>query len=85
MALPDPKHLPDLGWLQSNGMAGYIRDEKSAPRAGSNPLIVRAVDATGPMHDSFVVSREAGQLILQSNERGHFLESWAICILTKTH
>jgi TolB-like protein len=82
---PDPKHLPDLGWLQSNGMAGYVRDEKSAPRSGSNPLIVRAVDATGPMHDSFIVSREAGQLILQSNERGHFLESWAICILTKTH
>lgn len=82
---PDPKHIPDLDWMQENGMAAYIKDPADAKRSGSNPLIVQAICITGPGNDTIVVSNEDAQRIREANKRGRFLAKWAVSILTVSH
>ncbi|HZO87405.1 MAG TPA: hypothetical protein VFB38_03635 [Chthonomonadaceae bacterium] len=78
---PDPTHVPDFDFLQDRGMASYDEDLGSARRAGSHPLIVRALDVAGPGHDDVVISNEAAQRIRETNRQCGFLRRWAVCIL----
>ena len=81
---PDPKHLPDDDMLQDIGMASYYRAGQSIPRAGSRPLVVTAIDCTGPLKCDLVVSRQTADEIRRANRSGRFLWKWAIGIITES-
>jgi TolB-like protein len=78
---PDQRHLPDYDFLLDNGMASYIASAHGSARAGSRPLIIRAIDVTGSLDGDLVVSSHAARKILAANERGRFLARWAVCFL----
>lgn len=80
---PDQRSLPDNDWLQDNGMADYVVNRRDAPRSGSHPIVVRALDTTGFGHDDLVVSNEVAARIAAENRHGHFLQNWKVCILTR--
>jgi len=65
------------------GIVDYLHNESeiSASRAGSNPLIIKAVATSGPFNDDFIVSEGDGDLILKENEISKFLEDMAVAIL----
>ena len=81
---PDPKHLPDDDMLQDIGMASYYRAGQSISRAGSRPLVVTAIDCTGPLKCDLVVSRQTADEIRRANRSGRFLWKWAIGIITES-
>ena len=78
---PDPKHTPDIDWLEDHGMADYDTDPQAAKRAGSHPLVVTARTLFGPGHDDLVVSNETAERIRTANRRTRFLSKWAVSIL----
>ncbi len=78
---PDARHLPDYDFLLDNGMASYHESAPKANRAGSRPLIIRAIDVTGSLEGDLVVSARTAEKILAANERGRFLSRWAVCFL----
>ncbi|HPO82811.1 MAG TPA: S-layer homology domain-containing protein [bacterium] len=65
------------------GIVDYLHNESeiSTSRAGSNPLIIKAVATSGPFNDDFIVSEGDGDLILKENEISKFLEDMAVAIL----
>ena len=77
---PDPKHVPDVGYLEDHGMVAYVTDERDAPRCGKHPLISRAIKVSGPAHEDLVVSKETAEQIRQADQRDGFLGSWAVSI-----
>lgn len=63
-----------------DGMASYARDMSEATRAGSNPLVVRAI-AIDDLQADPIVSMEDTELILYENNKSHFLENTAVVFL----
>jgi hypothetical protein len=78
---PDPRRVPSADALQEAGMVGYATDAREARRAGARPLIVRALDVTGPAQEDVVVSREAAERILAADRRWRCLSRRAVSIL----
>ena len=62
------------------GMASYAQDMSQAGRAGSNPLIVRAV-ALVNHNANPVISAEDSDLVLYENSKSHFLDNIAVVFL----
>lgn len=62
------------------GMASYARDMYEASRAGSNPLVVRAV-SLADLNANPVLSPEDADFVLYENNRSHFLENVAVVFL----
>ncbi len=79
---PDPKHIPDIDYLQDHGMADYDSSIETASRAGKHPLVVKALSAPEPGRDDIVISNEDAERVRAANRRNHFMSHWAICILT---
>jgi TolB-like protein len=75
---PAHGHIPDIDWLEDNGMVSYHRNGNDLPRAGSKPLYVRALRVSG---DDFIVSNETADRILDENSRSKFLWKWSVCVL----
>jgi TolB-like protein len=71
-------HIPDIDWLEDNGLVSYHYNGSDLPRAGRKPLYVRALRVSG---DDFVVSSESADRILEENRRTQFLWKWNVCIL----
>ena len=63
-----------------DGMASYARDMSQADRAGSNPLIIKAV-ALENFNANPVLSVEDADRVLYENSRSHFLEDTAVVFL----
>ena len=63
-----------------DGMASYARDMNQAGRAGSNPLVVRAVRIED-LNATPVLSREDADMVLYENGKTHFLEDLAVVFL----
>lgn len=70
------------------GVVEYIRDngtdlkeQLKSSRAGSKPLIVKAMGVQGEFNDNIVVSEEDGNLILKEDELSKFLEDMAVVIV----
>lgn len=78
---PDPKNVPDVGFLEDHGMVAYVKDGQETPRSGSHPLIVPTLAVNGPAHENLVVSRETARQIREADARGGFLAHWAVSIL----
>ncbi len=77
---------PDLAI--SKGMAGYARSVQAAhslARAGSNPLVVKAVETKGGANNvnkvNVVVSAEDGDRILLANQKSGMLDQCAIVLV----
>ena len=62
------------------GMATYARDMSQTSRAGSNPLIVTAIDLEDHNANP-VLSDEDADLVLYENSKSHFLENIAVVFL----
>ena len=63
-----------------DGMASYASDISEATRAGSNPLIIRAVGIDDLQADP-IISMEDTDRVLYENERSNFLEKTAVVFL----
>ncbi len=77
---------PDLAI--SKGMAGYARSVQAAhslARAGSNPLVVKAVETKGGANNvnkvNVVVSAEDGDRILLANQKSGMLDQCAVVLV----
>ena len=56
----------------SKGMAGYVSENGSSPRAGSKPLILRAVSVDNGVNP--VISQADADKMLVENQLSHFLD-----------
>lgn len=71
------------------GVVEYIKDDgkdleeilKESSRAGSKPLVIKAVGTIGEFNDDIVVSKEDGDLILKEDNISKFLEDMAVVIV----
>lgn len=62
------------------GMASYATSMNEAARAGSNPLVIKAVDVED-FNSNPVVSMADAEKILRENKASHFLEDTAVVFL----
>ena len=70
----------DYDRIIREGMATYAQDMSQAGRAGSNPLIVRAIDLDDHNANP-VLSMEDADLVLYENNQSHFLDNIAVVFL----
>ena len=70
----------DYDRIIREGMATYARDMYEAGRAGSNPLIVRAIDLEDHNANP-VLSMADAEMVLYENKASHFLENIAVVFL----
>lgn len=70
----------DYDRIIREGMASYAQDMSQAGRAGSNPLIVRAV-RLDDFNANPVLSMDDSNLVLYENNRTHFLDNIAVVFL----
>ena len=63
----------DSDKVVANGMAGYVRSDADATRAGRNPLVVRAVRVDGNANP--VLSAEDARRVLIENGASGFLDA----------
>ena len=78
---PDQNHIPSMDYLQDHGMADYESGTGAVGRAGSHPLVVRALDITGAGHDDLIISNTSAARIRAAERRSGFLSHWAVSIL----
>lgn len=75
----------DYGDALGKGKAGYYKSVEQAKsmRVGDNPLIVKAVAATGNKYypPDAVISVADGALVKSENEKYHFLEKYSAGLL----
>ncbi len=53
-----------------NGMAAYTRDMGNAPRAGSNPLVVKAVSVDGHNSNPVISTADANRVLIENGATG---------------
>lgn len=70
----------DYDRIIREGMATYAQNMGEASRAGSNPLIVRAVELVD-LNATPVLTHEDSEMVLYENSRSHFLENIAVVFL----
>ena len=70
----------DYDRIIREGMATYAQDMSQAGRAGSNPLVVRAV-ALDDLNANPVLSEADADLVLYENAQSHFLDNIAVVFL----
>ena len=70
----------DFDRIIREGMASYARNMSETSRAGSNPLIVTAIDVEDHNANP-VLSNSDADLVLYENSRSHFLENIAVVFL----
>ena len=70
----------DYDRIIREGMASYAQSMGQASRAGSNPLIVRAI-WLDDLNANPVLSKEDADLVLYENKSAHFLDDIAVVFL----
>ncbi len=70
----------DYDRIIREGMASYAQSMSEAGRAGSNPLVVRAI-ALDDLNANPVLSMEDADMVLYQNKQSHFLENIAVVFL----
>ena len=66
-------------YVVSHGMAGYSHGDATLSRAGSHPMVVKAVSVDGYFYP--VVSQADADAILLANQNNHFLDRAAVVIM----
>ena len=54
----------------SNGMAGYTKDMGNAPRAGENPLVVKAVAVDNHNSNPVITTADANRVLIENGATG---------------
>ena len=70
-------HEEAVAVAEVQGIVGWLRSLEAAkinPRAGSNPLIIKAIGKQGAFEGNAVVSDEDAEVILRANAESHFLD-----------
>jgi TolB-like protein len=75
---PVDGHIPSDSFVEDKGMVSYDADPTEARRAGSHPLVVKALRVSGPGNDDLVVSDQDAELIRRANLRTKFLWRWSV-------
>lgn len=75
---PIDGHIPGDSFVLDRGMVSYNSDPSEARRAGSHPLVVKALRVCGPGNDDLVVSDQDAELIRRANARTKFLWRWNV-------
>ena len=57
----------DYDKVISSGMAGYTEDITNSPRAGSNPLVVRAVSLENHNGNPVISVADANRVLMENN------------------
>jgi len=70
----------DYDRIIREGMASYAQDMSQTGRAGSNPLIVRAI-ALEDLNATPVLSMDDSDYVLYENSKSHFLDNIAVVFL----
>lgn len=70
----------DYDKVIENGMASYARDMNGAGRAGSNPLIVRAIDVENHGGTPILSTADANRVLIE-NGATHFLDATKVVFL----
>lgn len=78
---PDGKHIPDYDYIDAQGMAAYYTVAAEVKRSGENPLVVHALNVSGPGPFDVVVSHKTAEQIREANRKNHFLWSWKVSFL----
>jgi hypothetical protein len=71
---------PDYDKVIQNGMASYAKDMSNASRAGSNPLIVRAVGLENHNGTPILSVADANRVLIE-NGATHFLDNTNVVFL----
>ena len=66
----------DIDKVISNGMIGYAYDTHNVARAGTNPLIIKAV-GVDKQFNAIVSTADANRILIE-NDRTHFLDDTAV-------
>ena len=70
----------DYDRIIREGMASYARSMSEASRAGSNPLVVRAIELDD-LNATPVLTDEDADMVLYENKSSHFLDDIAVVFL----
>ena len=68
----------DYKYVIANGMAGYSHGDSNLSRAGSNPIVIKAISVYG--YFTPVISNKDADMILILNKTSHFLDKAAVVI-----
>lgn len=78
---PDRKNLPSVDYMEETGMASYVCDLSNAKRAGSNPIVVKALSVAGAAKQTAVIADADGKSILAEERGGKFLAKYKVTFL----
>lgn len=74
----------DYDALLDHGLISYCEtSNQTQKRAGVRPLCIRVLDLISPGNSDFVVSRADAEKIRRANQRGKFLERWAVSVIAR--
>jgi hypothetical protein len=80
---PDRSHVPTPDEVQEESIVRYYRtpDLAKSGVGGDHPLVLQAVDVTGPGSDNVVLSAEDAALFKALDQRLHYTQTWKVGIL----
>jgi len=78
---PDYKNPPSIDFVEDCGLVAYARELSGTKRAGSTPLVVKAIDIVGTGNQAAVISDDDLGLILEQEKSSHFLAKWNVVFL----
>ena len=70
----------DYDRVVSNGMAGYTSDVHNAVRAGTNPLVVRAIGLDNHNGNPILATADANRVLIENGATG-FLDRTAVVFI----
>lgn len=74
----------EKAWVEKHGIVGYVKSIKEAkenPRVAANPLIIKAIKATGANNRDLVLSNEDARKIRELSKHLTFLDHAKVMII----
>ena len=70
----------DIDYVIAHGMVGYAKDTNGASRAGSNPLVVKAISLESHGYEPVISVADANRVLIENKASG-FLEKASVVFL----
>lgn len=71
-------------WTEKQGMVGYaksLEEARANPRVSGNPLVVKAIQVSGPNNRDLILSNEDARKIRQLSQNLNFLDHAKVMII----
>jgi len=71
-------------WVKKQGMVGYaksLEEARANPRVSGNPLVVKAIQVSGPNNRDLILSNEDARKIRQLSQNLNFLDHAKVMII----